>query len=54
MTKFNYKQKFPCGYELEMDISGFGLRDFSGLPEIGICPIHGKKCVKGGKDEEGI
>lgn len=56
MAKFKYKQKFICGYELDIETSGFGLRDFSSLPEIGVCPIHGKKCVNaknsavGGKD----
>ena len=49
MAFFYVKQKFPCGYELRCELSGFGIRNFSGLPELGICPLHGKECVESKK-----
>ena len=46
MTKLKIEVQFPCGYKLKFEVNGFLLRDFSGLPCIEECPIHGKKCKK--------
>ena len=41
------KIKFPCGLEIEEDISSFGMT-IGGLEELKdiICPLHGKNCKK--------
>jgi len=49
MVKVKLECKFPCGYEIKFEASGFGLRDINGLPDLDKCPIHGKECKKGGK-----
>jgi len=51
MAKFKLKQIFPCGYELDLEVSGFGLRDFSDATLLKECPLHGKKCVSARKQE---
>ncbi len=42
--KLKIKQKFPCGYELEIMGSSWRGVEFNDL-KVGICPLHGKKCV---------
>ena len=51
MARVKINQKFPCGYELEMDIRTFSQIDFDGY-KIGICPLHGDKCIKLKGDKE--
>ena len=43
------REKFPCGYEYEIEVTG---RFFDGLDVFkddlkGKCPIHSKKCKRG-------
>lgn len=49
MSTMKVHQKFPCGYEVSVTI-----KTLIGTPffnDDGICPIHGKKCVKKEKSE---
>lgn len=50
MAKIRIKQKFPCGYELEIDIKTFSQVDF-GDYKIGICPMCGKCKPKEEKEQ---
>lgn len=50
MTKAEVNIKFPCGYEYNIKISSiFGNIELDELTQT--CPLHGKKCAKGGKDD---
>ena len=50
MPKLSMEMKFPCGFEVKLKASSLFF-----TPSIdendGLCPLHGKKCVKGGLDE---
>lgn len=43
--KIKITEKFPCGYESIIDVKA---RRIGGLEDSvrGICPLHGKECVK--------
>lgn len=41
--RLKIKQKFPCGYEIELEAKSLGTIDTSEI-KLGICPIHGEKC----------
>lgn len=44
MATIKVKEKFPCGYEINVTI-----RALIGTPfykQDGECPLHGKRCVK--------
>lgn len=45
MSKLIIKQKFPCGYEMEIFAKCFGGIDTKGF-ELGVCPLHNKGCKK--------
>jgi len=43
------KQKFPCGYEIEIRM---GILDNFRFEDGGGCPIHGKDCPKKQKENK--
>ncbi len=43
MGKMIVKEKFPCGYEYQIEISGW-LASANVHNKDG-CPLHGKKCL---------
>jgi len=47
MSKLKYNVKFPCGYEISMEITTSLLGSASGEfdeEEFKVCPLHGKNC----------
>lgn len=51
MNKLYIKEKYPCGYEIEIRLRKGLFGDFNFTNKDG-CPLHGKNCKqKGGKNE---
>jgi len=47
MFKLKYNVKFPCGYEISMEITVSLLSSGSGEfdeKKFKVCPLHGKNC----------
>ena len=47
--KLRIKQKFPCGYEIEIDASSIMSGINASNLNLGIFPIHGNECKEIGK-----
>jgi len=43
MARIKIKQKFPCGYELDLQVNTIRQVDLWNY-EIGLCPLHGDEC----------
>ena len=49
MSNLKYNVKFPCGYEIAMEITASFFGSASGEfdeDKFKECPLHGKKCKK--------
>ncbi len=44
MARMKIKEKFPCGYEYEVEASGFFASIKIENNKNDGCPLHGKKC----------
>ncbi len=47
MSKLKYNVKFPCGYEISMELKssfyGYASGEFD-EDKFKVCPLHGKNC----------
>lgn len=49
--RLQIKQKFPCGYEVEMEATAWNINVPTNIA-LGKCPMHGVSCPKKSKQSD--